>query len=129
MGTVHIIDPLAGLRVEKFSCVCEYANIRRDSPPDCVILDVMLSGRTTGLEFFGDCRNWVHRDAPVIFISGYADVPVCVQAMKAGAFESLTNRSAIMSCWMPSSARSRMTGRAPVPTPQFASAPDPALRS
>ena len=56
--------------------------------PGCLILDVRLPGRS-GLEFYADLvKANVH--LPVIFMSGYADVPMSVRAMKAGAVEFLT---------------------------------------
>src|ERR1700730_11354854 len=62
----------------------------RASPdlPGCLVLDVRLPGRS-GLDFHDDMvKAKVH--LPVIFISGRADVPMSVRAMKAGAVEFLT---------------------------------------
>lgn len=55
--------------------------------PGCLVLDVRLPGKS-GLEFQ---EELVKRDfsMPIIFITGHADVPMCVQAMKAGAVEFL----------------------------------------
>lgn len=54
----------------------------------CMILDVRLPGQS-GIEFFEEVRaHGFHR--PVIFMSGHADVPIAVRAMKAGAVEFLT---------------------------------------
>jgi FixJ family two-component response regulator len=54
----------------------------------CLVLDVCLPGRS-GLDFHTDMRRaGIH--LPVIFISGHADVPMSVRAMKAGAVEFLT---------------------------------------
>jgi FixJ family two-component response regulator len=53
-----------------------------------LVLDVRLPGRS-GLDLFDDLAKR-NLDLPVIFISGYADVPMSVRAMKAGAFEFLT---------------------------------------
>jgi FixJ family two-component response regulator len=58
------------------------------SVPSCLILDVFLP-RLNGLEL--QKRVAVERpDMPIIFITGYGDVPTTVQAMKAGAVEFLT---------------------------------------
>lgn len=53
--------------------------------PGCLVLDVRLPGKS-GLEFQ---EELVKRDfsMPIIFITGHGDVPMCVQAMKAGAVE------------------------------------------
>jgi FixJ family two-component response regulator len=58
------------------------------SHASCLILDVRLPGRS-GLDWYEE----IHRAGdglPVIFISGHADIPMSVRAMKAGAFEFLT---------------------------------------
>jgi FixJ family two-component response regulator len=56
--------------------------------PSCLLLDLSLPGLTgLGLQK----RVAVERaDMPIIFITGYADVPTTVKAMKAGAVEFLT---------------------------------------
>jgi FixJ family two-component response regulator len=56
--------------------------------PSCLVLDLSLPG-LNGLELQKQLAV-EHSDMPIIFISGYADVPKSVQAMKAGAFEFLT---------------------------------------
>jgi FixJ family two-component response regulator len=56
--------------------------------PSCLVLDVSLPG-LNGLDL--QKRVAVERpDMPIIFITGYGDVPTTVQAMKAGAVEFLT---------------------------------------
>jgi FixJ family two-component response regulator len=59
----------------------------RPDVPGCLVLDVRLPGKS-GLEFQ---EELVKRDfsMPIIFITGHGDVPMCVQAMKAGAVEFL----------------------------------------
>ena len=77
-----------GLRVELFASVQNFLDSDRPNLPGCLILDVRLPGRS-GLEFYADLvKANVH--LPVIFMSGYADVPMSVRAMKAGAVEFLT---------------------------------------
>jgi FixJ family two-component response regulator len=77
-----------GLGVELFASVQEYLDSPRADLPGCLILDVRLPGRS-GLEFHDELvKANVH--LPVIFISGYADIPMSVRAMKAGAVEFLT---------------------------------------
>jgi FixJ family two-component response regulator len=77
-----------GLRVELFASVQEFLDSADPIGPGCLVLDVRLPGRS-GLEFHDDLvKANVH--LPVIFMSGYADVPMSVRAMKAGAVEFLT---------------------------------------
>jgi FixJ family two-component response regulator len=76
------------LRVELFASVQEFLDSADPAGPGCLVLDVRLPGRS-GLEFYDDLiKANVH--LPVIFMSGYADVPMSVRAMKAGAIEFLT---------------------------------------
>jgi FixJ family two-component response regulator len=76
------------LRVELFASVQEFLDRADPTGPGCLVLDVRLPGRS-GLEFHDDLiKANVH--LPVIFMSGYADVPMSVRAMKAGAVEFLT---------------------------------------
>lgn len=77
-----------GINVELFSSVQEFLDGEHCSLPDCLVLDVRLPGKS-GLEFLEELAK-MRATVPVIFISGYADVPMSVRAMKAGAFEFLT---------------------------------------
>ena len=77
-----------GLRVETFGSAREFLIAKRPDGPACLVLDVRLP-ESSGLELQRDLANSsVH--IPIIFITGHADVPVTVRAMKAGAFEFLT---------------------------------------
>ena len=76
-----------GLRVELFASVPEFLSSNRPNLPGCLVLDVRLPGRS-GLDFHDDLVKAKVR-VPVIFISGHADVPMSVRAMKAGAMEFL----------------------------------------
>ena len=77
-----------GLRVELFGSVQEFLDSAHADVPGCLVLDVRLPGRS-GLDFREDLvKANIH--LPVIFISGHADVPMSVRAMKAGAVEFLT---------------------------------------
>jgi DNA-binding response OmpR family regulator len=78
----------AGLRVGSFASVQEFINSANQPPPECLVLDIMLPGRN-GLDFHADLAN-AGVDLPVVFISGHADIPMSVRAMKAGAIEFLT---------------------------------------
>ena len=57
------------------------------SRPTCLVLDVRLPGRS-GLDFQRELTA-ANVNLPIIFITGHADVPMAVQAMKAGAIEFL----------------------------------------
>src|SRR5262245_52399382 len=78
----------AALRVELFASPREYLQAARKEQPSCIILDVRLPG-SSGLDFQRELAAAGIR-APIIFITGYADVHMSVQAMKAGAVEFLT---------------------------------------
>jgi FixJ family two-component response regulator len=77
-----------GLGVETFVSAQEFLNHPRATVPSCLILDFSLPG-LNGLEL--QKRVAVERhEMPIIFITGHGDIPVTVQAMKAGAVEFLT---------------------------------------
>jgi FixJ family two-component response regulator len=77
-----------GWQPEIFASAQEFLARPRVLVPSCLILDVSLPG-LNGLEL--QKRVAVERtDMPIIFITGYGDVPMSVQAMKAGAVEFLT---------------------------------------
>jgi FixJ family two-component response regulator len=76
-----------GLQVESFASAQEFLQAKRPKAPSCLILDIRLKG-ISGLDF--QCKLAEANDAiPIIFISGHADVPMSVRAMKAGAVEFL----------------------------------------
>jgi DNA-binding response OmpR family regulator len=77
-----------GLRAQAFGAVQEFLAEGEPGRFGCLVLDVRLPGRS-GLDFLDDLTK-ANMQLPVIFISGYADVPMSVRAMKAGAFEFLT---------------------------------------
>jgi FixJ family two-component response regulator len=76
-----------GWRAETFASAQEFLSRRRDPVPCCLVLDVTLPG-LNGLELQQQLAN--RTDMPIIFITGHGDVPMSVQAMKAGAVEFLT---------------------------------------
>src|SRR6266478_5452880 len=77
-----------GWRPETFESAQEFLAHPRVLVPSCLVLDVSLPG-LNGLDL--QKRVAVERtDVPIIFITGYGDVPMTVQAMKAGAVEFLT---------------------------------------
>jgi RNA polymerase sigma factor (sigma-70 family) len=85
-----IVDLLrsVGLAVESFGSTQEFLQSNRPDAPGCIVLDVRLPG-PSGLEFQRTLsKSNIH--LPVIFISGHADIPMSVRAMKSGAIEFLT---------------------------------------
>ena len=77
-----------GLKAETFGTPQEFLGRQRPDGPSCLILDVELPGMS-GLDFqrelaaAGVC-------IPIIFITGYGDIPMTVKAMKSGAVEFLS---------------------------------------
>lgn len=86
--SLELLLRFAGWNVEMFASAQEFLAHPRPVAPSCLVLDVNLPG-LDGLELqkriAGD-----RADMPIIFITGYGDVPRTVQAMKAGAVEFLT---------------------------------------
>ena len=77
-----------GWQSETFASAQEFLDRPRAQVPSCLVLDISLPG-LNGLEL--QKRVAVERsDMPIIFITGYGDVPTTVQAMKNGAVEFLT---------------------------------------
>ena len=86
--SLELLIRCEGWQPETFSSGQEFLTRPRALVPSCMVLDFSLPG-LNGLEL--QKRVAVERTAmPVIFISGYGDVPMTVQAMKAGAVEFLT---------------------------------------
>ena len=77
-----------GLRSATFGTPQEFLHSERPDGPSCLILDVRLPG-INGLEFQRELADAGIR-IPVIFITGHGDIPMSVQAMKAGAVDFLT---------------------------------------
>jgi FixJ family two-component response regulator len=73
---------------ETFASAQEFLDHPRKRVPSCLVLDLSLPG-LNGLELQKQLAV-EHIDTPIIFITGYGDVPQSVQAMKAGALEFLT---------------------------------------
>ncbi len=76
-----------GWQAETFQSAQEFLAHARVVAPSCLVLDVTLPG-LSGLDL--QKRIIDRTDMPIIFITGYGDVPMTVQAMKAGAVEFLT---------------------------------------
>jgi FixJ family two-component response regulator len=85
--SLELLIKTAGWQPETFTSAQEFLSRPRATVPCCLVLDVGLPG-LSGLELQ---RQLAERtDMPIIFITGYGDVPMSVRAMKAGAVEFLT---------------------------------------
>ncbi|HYY29640.1 MAG TPA: response regulator transcription factor, partial [Chthoniobacterales bacterium] len=78
----------ARLKVQTFSSAQEFLAHRPQEQPACLVLDVQLPG-LSGLDLQQELLAGAAQ-IPIIFITGYGDIPTSVRAMKAGAFEFLT---------------------------------------
>jgi FixJ family two-component response regulator len=76
-----------GWQPELFASAPEFLSSPRVTVPCCLVLDVTLPG-LNGLELQQQLAE--RKEMPIIFITGHGDVPMSVQAMKAGAAEFLT---------------------------------------
>jgi FixJ family two-component response regulator len=86
--SLEILIDCEGWKAETFASAQEFLARPRVRVPSCLVLDVTLPD-LNGLEL--QKRVATERvDMPIIFITGYGDVPMTVQAMKAGAVEFLT---------------------------------------
>jgi FixJ family two-component response regulator len=77
-----------GMRAQIFASAREFLRFKRPDAPACLVLDVRLPG-LSGLDLqrelaAADCT------IPIIFVTGHGDIPMSVEAMKAGAIEFLT---------------------------------------
>ena len=99
--TVIIIDDDAGVResisslvrsvgfqAKLMASVDEFLQSGRPPGPCCLVLDVRLPGRS-GLDLQRELADRNVR-LPIVFVTGYGDIPMTVQAMKGGAIEFLT---------------------------------------
>jgi FixJ family two-component response regulator len=77
-----------GLAVEVFATAQAFLTARRPDAPGCLVLDVRLPG-LSGLDLQRELAA-VDASLPIIFLTGYGDIPMSVRAMKAGAVEFLT---------------------------------------
>ena len=77
-----------GLQVATFASAREFLQSRGPDAPGCLVLDVRLPG-LSGLDLQRELAD-ANIHPPIIFITGHGDIPMTVQAMKAGAVEFLT---------------------------------------
>jgi FixJ family two-component response regulator len=77
-----------GLRVELFASASELLKISMPGVPSCLVLDVRLPG-LSGLDLQAELAGANIR-TPIIFMTGFGDIPMSVRAMKGGAVDFLT---------------------------------------
>jgi FixJ family two-component response regulator len=87
VGLRHLCESV-GLRAAVFPSTAEFLQSSRSDNASCLILDVRLPG-LSGLDFQAELAA-AKITIPIIFITGYGDIPMTVKAMKAGAVEFLT---------------------------------------
>jgi FixJ family two-component response regulator len=76
------------LRVETFGSAADFLRSELPQVASCLVLDVRLPG-VSGLDFQAELAK-ANIHIPVIFMTGHGDIPMSVQAMKAGAVDFLT---------------------------------------
>lgn len=76
-----------GLDVDTFSSAQDFLFFTPPDQPGCLVLDLKMPGMT-GLEL-QEALTAAKRSIPIIFITGFGNVPASVQAMKAGAVDFL----------------------------------------
>lgn len=86
--SLKLLIRFAGWHAELFASAQDFLAHPRPAAPSCLVLDVNLPG-LNGLDLQKRIAG-ERADMPIIFITGYGDVPRTVQAMKAGAVEFLT---------------------------------------
>jgi two-component system, LuxR family, response regulator FixJ len=78
----------AGHETRSYGSAAEFLLARKRPLRGCLLLDVRIPGGPSGLELH---RGLLDQDEmlPVIFLTGHGDIPMSVQAIKAGAFDFL----------------------------------------
>lgn len=77
-----------GLPHRLHASIAEFVESKPPDVPTCLVLDVRMPGKS-GLDFQRDLSN-AGMTLPIVFMTGHGDIPMSVQAMKAGAIEFLT---------------------------------------
>jgi FixJ family two-component response regulator len=85
--SLELLIRTAGWQPHTFASAQDFLSRPRAAVPSCLVLDVTLPG-LNGLQLQQQLAD--RTDMPIIFITGHGDVPMSVQAMKAGALEFLT---------------------------------------
>jgi len=77
-----------GLKVEAFGSAPQLLQAKPPQVPSCLVLDIRLP-RASGIDLQSDLAK-ANIHTPIIFITGHADIPMTVRAMKGGAIDFLT---------------------------------------
>src|SRR3954452_24764425 len=77
-----------GVSTVAFGSTVDFLRYKRPDEPSCLILDVRLPG-LSGLDLQAELSK-AGVDIPIIFVTGFGDIPMTVRAMKAGAVDFLT---------------------------------------
>ena len=85
--SLELLIKSAGWTPETYASAQDFLSRPRVAVPCCLVLDMRIPG-LNGLELQQQLTE--RTDMPIIFITGYGDVPMTVRAMKAGAVEFLT---------------------------------------
>ena len=85
---VHSLLRDVRLQAEVFSSPTEFLASKLPDAASCLVLDIRLPG-VGGLDFQAELAR-ANIDIPIIFMTGYADIPMAARAMKAGAVDFLT---------------------------------------
>jgi FixJ family two-component response regulator len=87
-GALSTLFRSVELGVKTFSSATEFLQHALPAVPSCLILDIRMP-RLSGLDLQAELGR-LGINMPVIFITGYGDIPMSVRAMKAGAVDFLT---------------------------------------
>jgi FixJ family two-component response regulator len=77
----------AGFEVESFASVAGFVAMEKTDYPGCILLDIFMDGES-GLEL-QETISQKFKHLPIIFITGYGDIPMSVTALKKGAVNFL----------------------------------------
>lgn len=83
--TLSVVLDHGGYRVASFGDGATFLAAARRTTPACILLDVHMPGRS-GLDILKEL-NAQHYPAPIFIISGQADIPMAVEAIRHGAFD------------------------------------------
>jgi FixJ family two-component response regulator len=85
--SLSLLLTVAGYTVESFADSVEFLAVENHPKAGCILLDIFLDGRS-GLEIQEEIRDkFAH--LPIIYITGFGDIPMSVQALKKGAINFL----------------------------------------
>ena len=85
--TLKRLFATVGLRAETFASTADFLRRKLPAVPTCLVLDIRLPG-ISGLDFQAELAR-IGIAIPIVFMTGYGDIPMTVKAMKAGALEFL----------------------------------------